>query len=409
MKSITTKTIQTLALGSGLILFNACGGGGGTPATPTPTPNPAPQELATKVIDNCSQHYVTLGQSETLVNRNDHIDYIITCQMNLSGDLTIDPDVNIEFGTDAGINVTGSLKAKGTSAKPILLTGQDKTAGSWKGLFFRSSNVKNELDYVQIDYAGGGYFNSNGDEGAVIVYSGGLLKMSNSTIRHSKTYGVNVSYGGGDLTLKNNTITSSDAPMYLKVEYASSIDGGEYTGNTNDSIILVGHSSGITTDSTWKDHGVPYQVTDRLDVLAGGGKLTIEPGVTIEFGSDARLYVNEGASGSKPSLIAIGTVAKPIIFTGIDKIEGAWRGIYFDSPHPLNEIAFANINYASNSQQVGALFTWYGTVLNVHDVAFNDIKHDAIHIKKSLTAIPAVTHTSNTFNNVGGSNVKTTN
>lgn len=409
MKTIATRTIQTLALSSGLILFNACGGGGGTPTqTPTPTqiPTPAPQELATKVIDDCSQPYVALGQSATLVNRNDHIDYIITCSMNVQGDLIIDPDVKIEFGTDSGINIDGgSLKAKATALKPIVLTGQDKTAGSWKGIFINSNDVKNELDYVQVDYAGGGYFNSNGDEGSVIVYADGLLKMSNSTIEHSKTYGLNVSYKESGLTLVNNTITLCDAPMYVRPQYVTTITGGTYTGNTRDAIIVNSYTSAINNDSTWKDLGVPYRVEDKLHVLAGGGKLTIEPGVTIEFGSDAYLSVDEGASGSKPSLLAIGTAVKPITFTGIDKVKGAWRGIYFDSPSPLNEIGFTNIDYASNPAQAGAIFTWYGTVLNVHDVTFNHIQRDAIHVKELGNIPHSVTALNNTFNDVDGVNI----
>ena len=102
-------------------------------------------------------------------------------------------------------------------------------------------------------------------------------------------------------------------------------------------------------------------------------KSFINPGVEMAFGLDGKLEIPEGASGSKPSLIAVGTEQNPILFTAIDKVEGAWKGIWFDTPSALNEIGFATVEYASNDKQVGAIYAWYGTVLNVHDVLFKDI------------------------------------
>jgi len=118
---------------------------------------------------------------------------------------------------------------------------------------------------------------------------------------------------------------------------------------------------------------VPYHLTEGMSVIAGG-KLTIDAGAVLEFGLDAELYINEGASGEKPSFIAVGTEQDPIIFTGINKVPGAWNGIRFDTPSVLNEIGFATIEYASSTNLSGAVYMWHGSVVNVHDVTFRDIK-----------------------------------
>lgn len=354
-------------------------------------------ELEPLVID-CSTP-VADGKTLTLENRNNGVDYIINCVYAPTGDLIINPDVTIQFGADAGIKVrgTGSIQVLGTSEEQIVLTGEDKIAGSWRGVFIDTNDPKNKIQYTRIQYAGGGSFNSNGDLGAVIVYADSRLDMNNTTITNSETYGFNASYGGGELTLVNNTILACDAPMYMEGEYPTTISGGSYTGNTLDAIIVA--SDQITGEHNWTKLDVPYHLPGGVQVIPGG-KLTIKPGVVMKFGQDSRLHINEGASGPKPSLIAVGTTDDPIIFTSIDNTLSAWRGIYFDSPSTLNEIAFATIENASNSSQSGAIQTWYGTVLNVHNVLFQDIDDCAIYQYVSNSSPSAITTSNLSFVNV---------
>lgn len=328
-----------------------------------------PEELAAEVVE-CPAT-VAEGETRTFNDRNEAVDYIIYCDFVVNGDFVIDPDVTIQFGSGAGVTVYGSIQATGTDEKPITFTGEDKVAGSWKGIFIQSDDVSNALVNTQIDYAGGGAFNSNGDLGSVIVYSNTRLNMSNSTISNSAAYGFNASYGGDELVLENNTITTSDAPMIMAGAYPTAIAGGSYTGNTLDAIIVTGDQ--ITGEHIWSRLDVPYHLTEGMSVIPGG-KLTIDAGAVLEFGLDAELYINEGASGPKPSLIAVGTEQDPILFTGINKVPGSWNGIRFDTPSVLNEIGFATVEYASSTNLSGAIYMWYGTVLNAHDITFRDIK-----------------------------------
>jgi len=149
---------------------------------------------------------------------------------------------------------------------------------------------------------------------------------------------------------------------------------------------------------------VPYHLPSGMQV-SPGGNLTIQPGVVMQYGQDSRLFINEGAGGPKPSLVAVGTAAEPIVFTSIDNTLSAWRGIYFDTPSTLNEIGFATIENASSSNQDGAIETWYYTVLNVHDVLFKDITNCAIH-QYIFNGDPNTITTSNlSFDNVTNTSV----
>jgi len=351
---------------------------------------PPEEELATLILE-CG---IAEGDTLTLANRNNGIDYIINCEFAVNGSLIIEPDVTIQFTSDAGIKVSGIIKAIGIAQEPIIFTSDSQTVGAWKGIFIDSNDVQNELTFAVIDYAGGGFFNSNGDLGSVIVWSDTRLKMSNTIIRNSESYGFNASYGGDTLTLENNTITACNAPMYIEGAYPTTISGGSYIGNTTDAIIVTADQ--ITGNHNWSKLNVPYHLPEGLQVIPGG-KLTLNPGVVMAFGLDAELYINEGASGPKPSLIAVGTIQNPILFTGINTTQSAWKGIRFDSPSVLNEIGFATIEYASNSNQSGALYLWYGTVLDVHDVTFRNIQFCAF----TLEPIPNNITTSNiTYVNV---------
>ena len=366
---------KPLLVASTLLLISACGGGGDDKKD-DPT-DPPQTTLATKQINDCD---LAKGETLKLTNRNDKVDYLFTCQFSVQGQLIIEPGVKVEFATATGLKVDdGSIQAKGTATKPIILTGKNKVKGAWKGVFVDSPDVKNELSHVVIDYAGGGPFNSNGDTGGIIIYANAFLKVNNSTIRNSKTYGINASYGKADITLSNNTITACNTPIIVDGQYPTKITGGKYTGNSINAIVVS--DDRISGDHTWRELGVPYRISNRLVVVANSGKLVIKPGVTLEFESDGQLSIDEGASGSPPSLIAVGTAEKPILFTGVNKVKGAWKGIYFDSPSPINEIAFATIEYASNLKQKGAIDVWGGTVLNVHHVNFKHIKGCSINGK----------------------------
>lgn|SRR5690554_288494 len=101
--------------------------------------------------------------------------------------------------------------------------------------------------------------------------------------------------------------------------------------------------------------------------------VTIKPGVTIAFESDASFWVkNEG------SLNAVGTSDKPITFTGVDKERGAWGGIFFASNDPKNEMNHTVVEYSGgtasswSTSEKGGVVIGAGASLKFHN---NIVQH----------------------------------
>ena len=84
-----------------------------------------------------------------------------------------------------------------------------------------------------------------------------------------------------------------------------------------------GHAKEITTDTTWTAAQSPVALSEATSV-AKGVKLTIEPGVTVRLAAGVSLTING-------QLIARGTSAKPIVFTGAKLTSGTarWGSILF--------------------------------------------------------------------------------
>ena len=343
-------------------------------------------------------------ESRTLTNNpKAKVDYIITCVMPVSGDIVIEPGVVIEFEQNAGISLSdfnnniASISAKGTADKPIIFRGVIKDKGYWRGIYFGSNNPKNELDYVHIEDAGGREFNSNGDKGA-IVFTGGVLKMFNSIISNSLTYGLSAVYGGSTLEIESTKFKNNNAPIIILPKFINSISKtNDYSGNTEDFVYV--ESGSFSTGTTWEKINVPYVVLNRSAYNYTGGigvkaVLTVEAGAEIEFDANTKLTISEYGA-----IKAIGTVSDPILFTAVHKVAGAWNGIYFNSKHVLNEIAFAEFHYSGGSTGNGSIELWYGGVLNIHDVTFKNMKGCALveGITYGQTHNPGFTYTNITI------------
>lgn len=323
-------------------------------------------------------------------NPNAAVDYIITCVMRARADIKIEPGVVIEFEENAGINIDdfnvtkASLVAKGTGDKPIIFRGKVKSKGYWKGILFNTGSTKNELDHVEIHHAGGEAFNSNNDRGAVILWANSKLKIKNSLISKSLTYGLNAGYGNSLLSLENNIFEDNDAPIVINPQYIHQINStNDFTGNNKDFVFV--ESGSFDTPTTWKKVNVPYTVLNRSVYGSGGGVsvsnlLSIEPGVHIEFDASTMLSIKELGGGLK----AVGTSQDPIIFTAVNKIPNGWIGIYFDSAHPANEIAYSEFHYSgkttgTSGSQKGSVRLWYNNLLYIHNVTFTNIVGCAIY------------------------------
>lgn len=321
----------------------------------------------------------TAGVQYTLVDLGLPVDYIVDCKLAVRGDLKINPGVTIQFTTDAGIRVyeTGSIEANGGNEKTILFTGVDKVAGSWAGIFVEANDVKNKIQNCIIEFAGGDAFNSNDDRGAFILYADSRMEISNCTIKDSQTYGINANYGDGEFTFNNNSITRCTMPMFVEAEYCGSISGGTFSDNAANVIYVDTYAGAgnVETAQTWTDLNIPYRVKGGSSISVRQVTLTIAAGVEIEFETNAGIVVNDNSA-----LKALGTANNRILFTGVDKLPGAWGGIDFHfTQSPVNEIGFATIEYGANPEIRGSIYMWANPVVNIHDVTFRDLTSCAFY------------------------------
>ncbi|MDQ3535823.1 MAG: hypothetical protein M3421_09395 [Bacteroidota bacterium] len=106
----------------------------------------------------------------------------------------------------------------------------------------------------------------------------------------------------------------------------------------------------ISTNTTLEDivagEGVDYIISCPV-TIKNNAILTINPGVTIQFnGATSGLFVSGDAG-----LNAVGTAEKPIKFFGKILGKGSWKGIFFGSNNPANQLAYATVANAGSEPE----------------------------------------------------------
>ncbi|MGM0376162.1 MAG: PKD domain-containing protein [Bacteroidota bacterium] len=122
----------------------------------------------------------------------------------------------------------------------------------------------------------------------------------------------------------------------------------------------------ITSDETWTK-GTLYRVMDYISVRSGS-RLTIEPGVTVEFVEDAGLSIGSDNS----VLVAAGEEDDPILLTGQQEISGYWSGLRINSNSVENEIGHTQIRYAG-STSAGTYFEAAALTIDQAKVQLSDV------------------------------------
>ncbi|MGO2358069.1 hypothetical protein [Mesonia sp.] len=295
------------------------------------------------------------------------IDYIITCITRIDGKLTIEPGVVIAFEQDAGLDFKSksSFKMKGTAEKPIILTGKEKIKGFWWGVRTESTSITNTMDYVTIDYAGGG-----SKAGLVINNEKSSVTLEHCTFSNSKNYGM-ITYKGVDkdvqnIVMNNCNFTKNKIPVHSDASRLRLFNGSnKFAGNDKDYIHLEGGT--MRGDATWAKLDVPYFLQNNFTIKEG--VFTVAPGTEVIMSSQKWIHISEEAS-----LIMVGTAEKPITIRGERDVAGFWQQINVKSSSPLNEIGHVIIENAGRTTKKpnGAVFFERSRFLNIHDVVFRN-------------------------------------
>ncbi|WP_375579249.1 PKD domain-containing protein [Marivirga tractuosa] len=311
-------------------------------------------EVQPVIIDENFDENSTL---ENIYDDSSLPDYRVVSDIAINALLTINPGVKIEFVENVGFNVSseGSLSAIGTESDSIIFTGLNETPGYWKGLYFSDSESNaNELTYCRVSYGGSTEFNSTigkGNIGIGYFLGSSNLKVNNTLIRDADGRGITLDYRANarfpeftNNVIKNNNGTA----MYISILAAGDIDGNTVIENNQKDAVEVftaSSSASVSEDANWSalNNDIPYHINANIDVNA---ELTLDAGVILEFGSDNYMRVT-----STGTLIAIGTESEPILFSGINKTSGFWRGLYFvDTNNVLNELNYVTLEYGGSTE-----------------------------------------------------------
>ena len=232
------------------------------------------------------------------------IDYILDGSVDVYADLTIDPGVNIRVDNGGGLDIygTGSISAVGKADSMITFVGSSATRGNWDGIWIVSNNNANELTYVDVAHAGA---NGYAD---VYVAASGRVKITNSVLRESATYGLYMDWDANLTSFTGNDLRSNGlAPAHIPARVIGALDATSvYSDGNGNNHIRRGRREVVSASATWRKLDVPYSVSGGIDVEAA---VTVEAGAQFLFSADASLDVY-----SNGSLHAVGTAVDTIVF-----------------------------------------------------------------------------------------------
>lgn len=340
--------------------------------------------------------------------------------------LTVSPCAELRLRSNVYLYVQGSLSARGTPLRRITIH-RDDPALPFAYLWVVHPGF---ADLAFADISGGG-----SSDAALVVQAGSPPLVRPVTVDHVKVtgsagYGVRLFGDAGftaasrDLVVSGSGATqpASPFPVRLGLTAVGTLPVGSYTGNASD-LVQVVVSATLPTDLTIHDRGVAYQ-------LGGGGNaadlnvignpslatLTIEAGVELQFYS---FGTNLGGLflGTNSRLVAVGTAAAPILFTGLGAAPpaGSWEGITFDTAvdpgtvldHVQIDAAGAHSGSqgfgcppaADGNQTDGALkiFVQPATEFLVNSTISNSISHGVF---RAWTGGPVDFLATNTFQNI---------
>jgi hypothetical protein len=120
--------------------------------------------------------------------------------------------------------------------------------------------------------------------------------------------------------------------------------GGIFKPKEIEPIVLLDRYDSDITLSNHNENGIDYIVTEEVEIY--DGKMTIEPGVTIQFDEGASLFV-----GIEGRIDAVGTAGEPIRMIAKENTP-SWAGIYINT-QKANRLHHVQIENAGSGKKYG--------------------------------------------------------
>lgn len=331
--------------------------------------------------DPCIQETITdpnyFSTPRTLHNtctKGDGADYYLTANQTyrISADLVIEPGTKIVVGDSAALIVepTASIYAIGRIDAPVEFTSDNPTAGAWKGILIQSAATRNTFQYVHINYAGGAIEDTTLPAAALSLADGAAIDLAYNEFLQSAGYGL---------------VLQSNAASLRKIEFCKFIanaftlkipalqthkvnNTNTFIGNRNNYIdVRVGGT--ITDDINWVTQPIPYRLfkvnasASGVQNIGGNGRLGIDKGNTLEFNDEIGFLILDNAR-----FFASGTEMDRILFTGVRKAPGVWKGIDVRSTRS-SILEYTSVEHAGSGG--GAIYMWNNPTIEMRYVDFS--------------------------------------
>lgn len=246
--------------------------------------------------------------------------------------LSLSPGVEIQFGPEAGIlagvdaDQPGHFESNGLPDVPVLLTGVEKTAGSWQGITFSryaDPQIFNSLFNTRIEYGG------SLDRPMVQALAPQLI-TDGAVFADAPGYPVSI------------------LPQAMD-GFTGGLSGGKAFENNGIQRVLVLASESevdLPRSSQWKSPGVPVEVDGDLLVAGaqGNARFGLDSGLHLIFAEGAGLTIGDAQVG-QASIAIQGSRSRPVKLEGPRAEPGSWKGLSITDAALAAEIEGLDLGY----------------------------------------------------------------
>jgi len=318
--------------------------------------------------------------------------------------LELGAGVSLAFCSATNLIVNGTLKARGTLARPIeftsyaVYTGGQPAAGQWRQLVFSGQGEPDSLSYCQIRY-GGYYYGSI----AMIDVANRSPVFQHCTISYSNDFGLRATDEAHPVLVDCEFHHNDDMPIWFEPD-ALPIWSGDYGSlihnNAGGYDGLFCGGGAVTGDTRWTAMGSAAGTSQGVPIFIGSN-LVVNPVATLELGAGVSLaFCSATNLIVNGTLKARGTLARPIeftsyaVYTGGQPAAGQWRQILLSGQSAPDSLRHCSIRYAGNGNYPAIAINRNGAILEYCIIANNSYDGLQVEVGDAIARYSTIATTS---------------
>jgi hypothetical protein len=272
------------------------------------------------------------------------------------GELVLAAGARLVFAPGAGLDVGGGarLMARGTPASPVVLTGETREPGAWKGVRLghdadAGARLRpHRLTHAVVEYAGGSRWGVEQAARAGITVWGAraAVELTDTQVLWNAHAGISATSRHTLVRIEGGRFGANARTAILHPEHAGALGAGVQTPDVGagEPIELTGGQ--VTGEVVMPAHRAGWRVTGVVRVA---GSLTMKPGAHVAFGRQAGVDVTSG------QLRALGEPGARIWLVSDESARaegepgrGLWRGVRVGSS-AANALSYVTIESAGRA------------------------------------------------------------